>query len=56
VYLGALVLLVGAGLIGGINFTAIGHIAAVAIGLCCRPLCRPTGARPTTTRSPSIDR
>lgn len=52
VYLGALVSFVGAGLIGSIDFTAIGHAAALVIGLCCYPLCRPTpSSTPRISRS-----
>lgn len=39
-YLGAAVVYLGAALIADINFTAIGHFAALLIGLCCYPLTR----------------
>lgn len=51
-YLGALVTFVGFGLLGGVDFTAIGHAAALVIGLCCYPLCRPTpSSTPRISRS-----
>ena len=39
-YLGVLLLVVGSGFIGGVDFTAIGHAAALVVGLCCYPLVR----------------
>ncbi len=61
VYLGAAFVYFGAALVGDINFTAIGHVAAMLIGLCCYPLTRGrdgtsasrvTPATGTTTRPP----
>lgn len=43
VYLGAAILYFGAALISNINFTAIGHMSALLIGLCCYPLTRKRG-------------
>jgi hypothetical protein len=40
VYLGAAFVYFGAALVSNINFTAIGHMAALLIGLCCYPLTR----------------
>lgn len=53
VYLAALFLYAGSGFIGGVNFTAIGHLAALVIGLCCYPLTRRSvPARPTPSSTP----
>jgi hypothetical protein len=38
VYLGAAFVYLGAALVNNINFTAIGHVSALVIGLCCYPL------------------
>lgn len=40
VYLGAAFIYFGAALVSNINFTAIGHMSALLIGLCCYPLTR----------------
>lgn len=37
-YLAALVVYYGAGLVAGVNFTAIGHVSAIFIGLCFYPM------------------
>lgn len=39
-YLGVAFVYFGAALVGNINFTAIGHVSALLIGLCCYPLVR----------------
>jgi Rhomboid-like protein len=39
-YLAAVVIYYGAGLIADLNFTAIGHVAAIVIGLCFYPIAR----------------
>ncbi len=39
-YLAAVVIYYGAGLIADPNFTAIGHVVAIMIGLCFYPLAR----------------
>lgn len=43
VYLGAAFVYFGAALVSNINFTAIGHMAALLVGLCCYPLTRKGG-------------
>jgi hypothetical protein len=40
VYLAALVVYYGAGIVANPNFTGIGHCSAIAVGLCCYPLAR----------------
>lgn len=40
VYLGTAFIYFGAALVGNINFTAIGHLSALLIGLCCYPFAR----------------
>ncbi|BBX27967.1 hypothetical protein GCM10009632_11630 [Mycolicibacterium alvei] len=42
-YLGAAFVCFGAALVVHINFTAIGHLAALLVGLCCYPLTRRRG-------------
>lgn len=42
-YLGVVLAYFGAGLAGDLNFTTVGHVAAVLIGLCCYPITRMAG-------------
>ncbi|WP_018602508.1 rhomboid-like protein [Mycobacterium sp. 155] len=51
VYLGTAFIYFGAALVGNINFTAIGHLSALLIGLCCYPFARPVTARASTPDS-----
>jgi hypothetical protein len=51
VYLGTALIYFGAALVGNINFTAIGHLSALLIGLCCYSLTRPAGDQGRTTDS-----
>lgn len=49
VYLGAAFIYFGAALVSNINFTAIGHMSALLIGLCCYPLTRRRAERVEAT-------
>jgi hypothetical protein len=51
VYLGTAFIYFGAALVGNINFTAIGHLCALLIGLCCYPFTRPSRDAGRTTDS-----
>lgn len=51
VYLGTAFIYFGAALVGNINFTAIGHLCALLIGLCCYPFTRTSGDQGRTTDS-----
>ena len=51
VYLGTAFIYFGAALVGNINFTAIGHLSALLIGLCCYPFTRPARDQGRTTDS-----
>lgn len=51
VYLGTAFIYFGAALVGNINFTAIGHLSALLIGLCCYPFTRARSAQARTTDS-----
>ncbi|WP_238390716.1 MULTISPECIES: rhomboid-like protein [unclassified Mycolicibacterium] len=50
-YLGTSFIYFGAALIININFTAIGHLSALLIGLCCYPLTRHRGGQDRVTDS-----
>lgn len=39
-YLAAVIAYYGAGLITGVDFTVIGHVSSIVIGLCCYPIVR----------------
>lgn len=51
VYLGTAFIYFGSALVGNIDFTAIGHVSALLIGLCCYPITRARSGHANTSDS-----